>query len=102
MFVNFIEFVITPTTIILFPGETSAIFECVINPSLIAVSWEVDGIRYGADELFDGDLPGHNATGSNITVLAPVNGTKYVCAIPAIPPNSVIKSDPAFLYIAGM
>ena len=102
MFVNFIEFVISPTTVIIFPGETSAVFECVVTPSLIVISWQVHGIRYGLDELFDGDLPGHNVTGSNITVSVPVNGTKYLCVVPLTPPNPTILSDPAFLYIAGM
>ena len=61
----------------------------------------MDGVRYGLDELFDGDLPGHIVTGSNITVSSPVNGTKYVCVIPLTPPNPTVFSDPAFLYIAG-
>ena len=98
---NFIEFVVSPTTVILFPGVTSAEFECVVDPSLLTVSWEVDGVRYGLDELFVGDLSGHNVTGSNITVSSPVNGTKYVCTIPLTPPNPTVMSDPAFLYIAG-
>ena len=61
----------------------------------------MDGTRYGLDELQDGYLPGHNVTGSNITVSTPMNGTKYVCVIPLIPPNPTVMSDPAFLYIAG-
>ena len=96
-----LEFVVSPTDVILFPGETSAEFECVIDPSVILISWEVDGIRYGLDQIFDGLLPGHNATESNITVSVPVNGTSYVCVIPRTPPNPTIISDPAFLYIAG-
>ena len=90
-----------PTDVILFPGEATAVFECVIDPSIVVISWQVDGIRYGLDELFDGDLPGHNATGTNITVSIPVNGTSYVCVVPRTPPNPTIISDPAFLYIAG-
>ena len=68
---------------------------------MLTVSWEVNGTRYGLDELFDGDLPGHNVSGSNITVSSPINSTKYVCLIPAIPPARPILSNPAFLYIAG-
>ena len=93
---------VSPTTVILFPGETNAVFECAVNPSVVINSWEVEGISYRLDELFDGDLPGHNVTGRNITVSTPVNGTKYVCVIPITPPNPTILSDPAFLYIAGM
>ena len=58
-------------------------------------------MRYGPDELFDGDLPGHNISGTNITVSMPMNGTKYVCVLPAIRPNPTIMTEPAFLYIAG-
>ena len=61
----------------------------------------MDGINYRLDQLFDGDLPGHNVTGRNITVSIPVNGTSYECVIPVTPPNPTIISDPAFLYIAG-
>ena len=68
---------------------------------MLIVSWEVNGTRYGLDEIFDGDLPGHNVSGSDITVSTPMNGTKYVCVIPATPPVRPIFSDPAFLYIAG-
>ena len=96
-----LEFVFPPSTVILFPGETSAIFECVINPSAIIISWEVNTARYGLDELFKGHLPGHNVSGTNITVSVPMNGTKYVCVIPAVPPNPTISSNPAFLYIAS-
>ena len=96
-----LEFVVSPTTVILLPGDTSAQFDCVVNPSLLVIAWEVDGMRYGLDELFEGDLPGHNVSGGNITVAMPMNGTKYVCVIPAIPPNPTITSEPAFLYITG-
>ena len=58
-------------------------------------------MRNGPDELFDGDLPGHNISGTNITVSMPMNGTKYVCVVPATPPNPTIMTEPAFLYIAG-
>ena len=77
-------------------------FNCVVNPSLLVIAWEVDGMRYGLDELLDGDLPGHISSGTNITVSGPVNGTKYVCVIPTVPPNPIIMSEPAFLYIASM
>ena len=97
----FTEFVITPTTVILFPGEPSAQFLCQVNPSLLTVSWEVNGMRYVLDQIFGGELPGHNVSGSNLTVSSPMNGTKYVCLIPATPPARPILSDPGFLYIAG-
>ena len=61
----------------------------------------MNGTRYTLEELSDGNLNGHSANGTNITVSVPVNDTKYVCIIPTTPPNPVILSDPAFLYIAG-
>ena len=96
-----LEFVITPSTIVLFPGDTSTVLACQVNPNTTLPSWEVNGMNYRLDELFRGDLPGHNVSGTNITVSMPVNGTKYICIIPAVPPNSPILSNPAFLYIAG-
>ena len=76
-------------------------FACEVNPPTTIPSWDVDGTPYRLDQLFNGDLPGHNASGTNITVSTPVNGTKYQCVIPQIPPAPPILSDPAFLYIAG-
>lgn len=76
-------------------------FACLPNPSIIAPSWEVDGTPYRFDQLTGGDLPGHNASGNNITVSAPVNGTKYVCVFGLANPTRILMSDPAFLYIAG-
>ena len=98
----FLEFVITPSTVILFPGDNGAVFACQTDPPVI-ISWEVNGTSYRPDELFIGvpELPGHNASGTNITVSVPVNGTKYICVIPAVPPDPPALSDPAFLYIAG-
>ena len=98
--ITFLEFAITPAGAILFPGDNSAVFACQANPP-VAVLWEVDGMTFRLDEIFDGGLPGHNVSGTNITVSVPVNGTRYVCVIPGIPPNPTIMSDPAFLYIAG-
>ena len=74
-------------------------FYCSASPFVIA--WEIDGMRYGLDELFAGDLPGHNVSGGNLTVSTPVHGTKYVCVIPQTPPAPSIMSDPAFLYVSG-
>ena len=93
------EFSITPTNVTLYPGDSGAVFYCVANPFVIA--WAINGRRYGLDELFAGDLPGHNVSGSNLTVSTPVHGTKYVCVIPQTPPTPSIMSDPAFLNIVG-
>jgi len=102
IYLSDLEFAITPVTVILFPRDTSAVFACKIDPPTTIPSWDVDGTSYRLDELFDGDLPGHNASGTNITVSTPVNGTRYQCVIANIPPMPPTLSDPpAFLYIAG-
>ena len=63
--------------------------------------WQVNGTTYTLAGLSNGELSGHNASGTNITVSVPVNGTKYVCVIPAAPPNPSTSSEPGYLYIAG-
>ena len=90
----YLEFTISPTTVILFPGDTSAVFTCQFSTGALP-SWEVNGITYTIEQLSDGVLNGHSASGTNIVVSLPVNGTKYVCVILSN------RSDPAFLYIAG-
>ena len=90
----YLEFTISPTTVILFPGDTSAMFTCQFSTGA-SPSWEVDGMIYTIKQLTNGFLNGHNASGTNITVSEPMNGTKYVCVVPSN------RSDPAFLYIAG-
>ena len=61
----------------------------------------MNGVSYTLAGLSNGDLPGHNASGTNIAVSVPVNGTEYVCVIPHVPPNPTTLSEPAYLYIAG-
>jgi len=95
-----LEFVISPTTVILYPGEGSAVFACQSSTDVIPL-WQVNGVRYTLARLSHGDLPGHNASGTNITVSIPVNGTEYVCVIHTVSPNTTIMSQSAFLYIAG-
>ena len=97
MFMRILEFVISPTTVILRPGEDSPVFACQLSSGGLPF-WQVNGVRYTLAGLSNGDLPGHNASGDNITVSVPVNGTEYVCVIPT---NPIIMSQPAFLYIAG-
>ena len=61
---------------------------------------------YTINELFTGQLAGHNITGSSIVVEDIMmnddrNGSIYICVIPQIPPTPDIFSDPTILYIAG-
>ena len=92
-----LEFVLSPTTVILYPGNTNAEFACRLSNGALPL-WEVNGTRFTLEELSNGHLNGHSVIGTNITVSIPVNGTKYVCITPG---DAAISSDPAFLYIAG-
>ena len=95
-----LEFAITPSTVTLFPGDTSAVFACQLSSGIIPL-WQVNGVSYTLTGLSNGELSGHSVSGTNIIVSVPMNGTEYVCVIPAVPPNPTILSNPAFLYIAG-
>ncbi|XP_065912117.1 uncharacterized protein [Dysidea avara] len=69
--------------------------------------WTVNGALYSLNDLFNGLLPGHNISGTNILVTSIVlgdnrNGSMYQCLIPQTPPLPDILSDPAFLYVAGV
>ena len=69
-------------------------------------SWRVNSVTYTITGLFNGQLAGHNITGSNIIVEDIMmndgrNGSIYICIIPQTPPIPDIVSDPYTLYVAG-
>ena len=41
--------------------------------------WRVNITDYRLVSLTNGELPGHNRTGTNILVNRPVNNTEYIC-----------------------
>ena len=61
---------------------------------------------YTLNELFTGQLAGHNINGNNIIVEDIMmnddrNGSVYICILPQTPPTPDIESDPTILYVAG-
>ena len=61
----------------------------------------VNSTTYLPGQLTRGDLPGHNATGTNILVNNPVNNTEYIC-VSLINGVSQGNSDPVYIIaIAG-
>ena len=73
-------------------------------------SWRVNNTVnntvYTLNQLFTGQLAGHNSTGSNIIVEDIMmnddrNGSVYICFIPQMSPIPDIESDPTILYVAG-
>ena len=87
-----------PQTVIYFPGQGP--IELVCNATEGLILWEVNGVRFLLFELRDGDLPNHSVNGTNIVINIPVNNTEYICIIPTTIDN-LIRSDPAFVYVAG-
>ena len=69
-------------------------------------TWRVNNVLYTATQLTNGQLAGHNITGSNIivediTINDDRNGSVYICTILQTPPTPDIVSDPTILYVAG-
>ncbi|XP_065889207.1 uncharacterized protein [Dysidea avara] len=100
-----------PVTTIVLPPVDVVQFNCTYTEGVS--SWEVDGVLHSQNDLFSGGLVGHNitainaadATGTAILVLDVVlgdsrNGSVYVCKI--IQGLGDIRSDPAFLLVAGL
>ena len=66
-----------PRNVTYLPSITPLPIELTCNVTGVIV-WEVNGTTYRRDQLDNGDLPGHNRTGSNILVNIPVNNTEYM------------------------
>ena len=53
-------------------------FTCDVSAAL---GWWANGIAYLFNRLQNGDLPGHNVSGSNILITSnPMNNSQYVCS----------------------
>ena len=87
-----------PETVIYFPGQEPIELTCIITDGSTVV-WIVDGHTYLLSDLVQGELENHNASGINIVINVPVNNSEYICA--AVTNINVIKSDPAYIFIAG-
>ena len=90
-----------PSNVTYVPGLTPLPIEltCIVTGG--SPLWIVNGTSYTLSTLFSGGLQGHNATGSNISVNIPVNNTEYICVSSRLPPAMDIRSDPAYIIIAG-
>jgi len=86
-----------PSNFIVIPPATEAVFSCILTEGALP-SWRINGVFFLRSDL----LPaGHILDGNNLNVSIPVNGTEYVCLITFLN-GTVVGSDPALLYIAGM
>ena len=89
-----------PSNVTYIPGQTPLPIELICNVTGFP-TWIVDGSDYTLSSLIGGGLTGHNVSGTNILVEAPVNNTEYICVS-----NSVMtgletdRSEPAFLSVA--
>ena len=93
-----------PTTTIAHPGDDVELVCNVTSQFTTFVLWIVNGNLFTRNQLFNGDLPGHNISGTNILILDITlgdsrNGSEYYCVIPQGIVD--IESDRAFLYVAG-
>ena len=102
-----------PITTIVIPPVDVVQFNCTHTDGVVS-GWEVDDQLRSQNTLANGGFPGHNitaifatnATGNAILVLDVIindsrNGSKYVCVVPQTPPMEDIRSEPAFLIVAG-
>ena len=91
-----------PSTVIYFPGRTMLPIELICNVTGFP-TWDItfNGTEeeFTPGALLDGDLAGHNISGSNLLINIPVNNSRYIC-ISNVGVQTT-PSDPAFLYIAG-
>ena len=87
-----------PRNVTYLPGLSPLPIELICNVTG-GTLWIVNGSKHLLESLIDGLVPGHNATGTNILVNAPVNNTEYICVSSQIGSNA--KSDPAYITVAG-
>ena len=104
--VNIIAAQAGPGLVIVLPGEN---VELLCNIAGGVPVWMIDGgTGFSPNQLFMGDLPGHNISldGRNIIVEDIVindsrNGSNYTCFVPQGLGTPDIQSDPTTLLVAG-
>ena len=102
-----------PVTTIVLPPVDVVQFNCTHIEGVLS-QWAVNNMIYSPADLANGELPGHgtapisadNATGNAILVFDVVagdsrNGSEYICVVPQMLPKPDVKSNPAFLIVAG-
>ena len=87
-----------PSNVTYLPGVTPLPIELTCNVTGSTL-WRVNGSDYTVTRLANGELPGHNRTGTNILVNSPVNNTEYVCVSMVNDVETI--SEPAYVIIAG-
>ena len=87
-----------PSNATYIPGLTPLPIELTCNVTGVAL-WRVNDTSYTLGELTDGELQGHNRTGTNILVNSPVNNTEYICV--SVTNVDYFSSDSAYIIIAG-
>ena len=87
-----------PSSVTYLPELTSLPIVLTCNVTGIA-TWTVNDTDYTLANLADGELPGHNHTGTNILVTSPVNNTEYICV--SLTNDGKTRSVPAYIVIAG-
>ena len=92
-----------PGIVIAHPGQDVELL-CTVNPlNVRSVAWYINHAGpFTAQQLHDGLLPGYSVNGTNLTVENIMmndsrNDSEYRCVIM----NTMIESDPTFLYVAG-
>lgn len=90
-----------PSNVTYIPGRTPLPIELICNITGFP-SWRVNGSSHLVDDIFAGELNGHNVSQSqtNLLIIVPENDTEYVC-VSSVVGTTPVRSDPAFLYIAG-
>ena len=88
-----------PSNFTYLPNVTTLPIELTCNVTGVAL-WRVNHADYSLFGLTNGNLPGHNRSGTNILVDSPVNNTEYICLSQTN--NGGVLSDPAYIIIAGM
>ena len=87
-----------PSNVTYLSGVTPLPIELICNATEVP-SWRVNGTSYTLRQLTDGELRGHNRTGTNILVNSPMNNTEYICFFSTI--DDDIISDPAYVVIVA-
>ena len=94
-----------PGIVIAHPGQD---IELLCNVTSGVPGWRVNGESYTPNQLFIGQLAGHNITITSLNIIVEDimmndyrNGSVYICVIFQQPPTPDIESDPTTLYVAG-
>ena len=89
-----------PSNTTYLPGLTPLPIELTCNVEGTPL-WRVNNGSYTLTQLMNGDVTGHDRNGTNILVDEPLNNTEYICVCLLNQGKTEIRSDPAYIIIAG-